>query len=149
MTIHNYLKNLISKDIGRTYVFTAQQLDYINKWTAEKYSLTEIEKAYRTTAENTKRDDPAHIPFTYMDKVLTSNRKPQSKKNERTASEQPAAPPTEAVGADTEKSFDRAEYEEKCALLFIYEKGLSEEYMRYMIGKDFLEQYGSKIDDKE
>lgn len=148
MTIQTYLKNLISKDIGRTYDFTAQQLDYINKWTAEKYSLSEIEKAYRTTVENTKKDNPSYIPFIYMDKVLISNRKPQSKKNERTASEHPAALQTETCGADTEKSLDRAEYEEKCALMFIYEKGLSEEYVKYMIGKDFLERYGSKADDK-
>lgn len=144
MTIQTFLKKLMSKDIGREYEFTAQQLDYINKWTAEKYSLSEVEKAYYITVENTKKDSPSNIPFIYLDKVLISNRKSQSKKNERTSAEKPAVIQTEAVSADTEKGFDRAEYEEKCALMFIYEKGLSEEYMRYMIGKDFLEQYGNK-----
>lgn len=142
MTIHTYLKKLMSTDIGREYTFTAQQLDFINKWTQEKYTLTEIEKAYRTTVENTKKDDPAQIPFIYLDKVLMSNRRPQPKKSERAAPEQLAAPQTDTVSSDTSKCFNRAEYEEKCALMFIYEKGLSEEYMRYMIGKDFLEQYG-------
>lgn len=137
MTILTYLKKLMTNDIGHDYEFSAQQLDFINKWTTEKYSLSEIEKAYRTTADNTKKDDPSQIPFNYMDKVLKSNRKPQSKKTER-STEQSAAPQSE-----TGRCFSGAEFEEKCALLFIYEKGLSEEYMEYMIGKDFMERYGN------
>lgn len=120
--------------------FTAQQLDYINKWTTEKYTLSDIEKAYRTTVENTKKDDPSQIPFTYLDKVLISNRKPQSKRGEQSVPKLPSAAPKAPKG----KGFNGAEYEEKCALMFIYEKGLSEEYMQYMIGKDFMERYGSE-----